>query len=210
MESELDERMTDEAKTFVSNNLKAMRPLEMIKADINTVRAARITNAQRINGALTFENLTISKFIVKNPSDGYEIEVTCYKPVDAKESAPITVYFHGGGWTFNSVSVYDASVSSLAANSKTVWLSVEYRLSPENKYPTPLNDCIEVVKYVHANKEQFSSRSAKVGVSGDSSGGHFAALVSLDYSDLVDFQILIYPSLYLGILNASIIVITIF
>lgn len=195
---ELDHRMTEETRNLVFSSLKAIRPGDMIKLDLNTCRDMRNANATRNNTGLTFSNLNITKSIIKNPDDGYEIEVTCYKPTDVKENSPITVFFHGGGWTFNSVLTHHWSISSLAANSKTIWLSVEYRLSPEVKYPTNLNDCIEVVKYVHSNKQLFGCKDAKLGVSGDSSGGHFASLISHDYPDLIDFQILIYPCLYLG------------
>ena len=66
------------------------------------------------------------------------------------------------------------------------------------KFPTNLNDCIAVVKWVSCNKEKFSSANAKIGVSGDSSGGHMSALISHRYPSLIDYQILIYPVFYLG------------
>ena len=203
MEIELDERMTEETKTFVGNQLKAMLVTDMIKMDLNMARGFMIANAEKTNEVLKFPNVSISKFSVKNPSDGHEIEVTCYTPADAKEAAPMTVFFHGGGWTYNSVSVFNASISSLASSSKTIWFSVEYRLSPEHKYPIPVNDCVAAFKYVHANRERFGGRNAKIGVAGDSAGGHLASLISHDFSDLVDHQILVYPVLYLGNFNVS-------
>ncbi len=80
----------------------------------------------------------------------------------------------------------------------TVWLSVEYRLSPEYKFPVGLNDCKYVLDHVYNNKSDFSSSDAKIGLSGDSSGGHYAALLANEFNSMLDYQILIYPCVQLA------------
>ena len=89
-------------------------------------------------------------------------------------------------------------MQSLANSTSTVWLSVEYRLSPEHKYPVGLNDCKYVLDHVYNNKFEFSSSDAKIGLSGDSSGGHYAALIANEFSSILDYQILIYPCIQLA------------
>lgn len=195
---DLDDRMTEESKIQVTRLLSIMKPAQAVHLDVNLNRQMRNENANKINGNLIFNNLDITEIVVKNSEDDYEILVSCYRPKDASSDAPITVFFHGGGWTLNSRITHHHSIASLATSSNTIWLSVEYRLCPEYKFPTPLNDCISVVHWVVDNKSQFSSATAKIGVSGDSSGGHFAALISHKFPDIIDYQILIYPCLYLG------------
>ncbi len=89
-------------------------------------------------------------------------------------------------------------VKSLASSTSTVWLSVEYRLSPEYKFPVGLNDCKYVLDHVYNNISDFSSSDAKIGLSGDSSGGHYAALLANEFNSMLDYQILIYPGLDLS------------
>ena len=89
-------------------------------------------------------------------------------------------------------------MQSLASNTNSVWLSVDYRLSPEFKFPIGLNDCKYVLDYVFKNKNEFSTDKAKLGVSGDSSGGHYAALLTNQFHSIIDYQILIYPCVHLG------------
>lgn len=53
---------------------------------------------------------------------------------------PAVVHIHGGGC--NTVSAADVTpemVSYVAAGAEI--LSIEYRLAPENPFPTPLEDC---------------------------------------------------------------------
>ena len=79
-------------------------------------------------------------------------------------------YFNkkGGGWTFGSSNTHFYSVASVASKVNTVWLSVDYRLGPEHKFQTQMEDCRSVLEWVAKNKTQFSSESAKIGVSGKS------------------------------------------
>jgi acetyl esterase len=72
-------------------------------------------------------------------------------------------------------------------------LSVDYRLAPEHTFETQIEDCRSVLEWVAKNKTQFSSDSAKIGVSGDSAGGHYSAILTHEYRNLIDYQVLIYP-----------------
>ena len=94
---ELDDHMTEEARNFVIGALKVMRPGDAIHLDVNLSRKAREDNAIKSNESLKFENLTLTEFTVKNPEDNFDVPVSCYKPKNVKEDAPITVFFHGGG-----------------------------------------------------------------------------------------------------------------
>ncbi len=200
-ENQLDSRMTPESRNLISAILQSMKPADAINLDINFNRQMRETNATKTNQVLKFPNLTITEFTVKNPNDNHQVPVSCYKPNNPKEHAPITVFFHGGGWTLNSRITHHHTVASLAEASNSIWLSVEYRLSPEVQYPVNLNDCLSVVKWAVANRTQLSSDRAKIGVSGDSSGGHFAALITHQMPRDINFQILVYPVVHLGVVD---------
>ena len=63
----------------------------------------------------------------------YTVPVRIYHP-DPKRPLPVLVFFHGGGHMVGSVSVYDPICRRLAAASRHVVVSAEYRRSPESPY----------------------------------------------------------------------------
>lgn len=57
-------------------------------------------------------------------------------------------------------------------------VNVEYRLSPEHKFPACYVDAEAVVRWTLANRIEIASNtSAIVGVAGDASGGNIAASI---------------------------------
>ena len=191
----LDERMTDETKLHVLKTLDSFKSRKNSNFDIEKLRKLGKIQARDANSSLKFDKLNIHEIKINNKMDDYEIPVSIYKPDDIIPNSPITIFYHGGGWTFGCRESYHYSVASLAESTKTIWLSVEYRLCPENKFPIPLTDCQSVLEYVYDNKVLFSCEDAKLLICGDSAGGHFSALLSNDFSHLIDAQILIYPVL---------------
>ncbi|CAF0713324.1 unnamed protein product [Adineta steineri] len=127
-------------------------------------------------------------------TDSTEIPITVYTPTDANKEK-LGVYFHGGGWVIGSRKSHQTIVNTIADATKTIWISVEYRLAPEHKYPIWLDDCCDVTQYIIQNKTNFGvNETAKVGVAGDSAGGMIALSVARTVKN-VDFQILIYATL---------------
>ena len=51
------------------------------------------------------------------------------------------LFFHGGGWTTESVETYDRVCARMAQSTGQIVVSVEYRLAPEHRFPTGLEDC---------------------------------------------------------------------
>ena len=140
-----------------------------------------------------------------DPVDAVEERITpnsiplrVYRPLDSgPEPLPVLVFFHGGGWVLGDLETVDNLCRRLANASGCAVVSVDYRLSPEAKFPTPLDDCIEAVRFVSEEAESFGIDPARVAVGGDSAGGNLAAAValwSLQFgSPKVAFQLLIYP-----------------
>ena len=127
-------------------------------------------------------------------SDGFEVPIRIYRPT--LEPTPVLVYAHGGGWTLLSMDSCDVFLRELALEVGCAVVSVGYRLSPENPYPTPFNDCWDVLTWVKAGSLGFVPE--KIAVSGDSAGGNLAAGLSIKSRDLgdgaIDFQLLLYPA----------------
>lgn len=130
-------------------------------------------------------------------ADGGQIPIRIYWPTDAPGPHPVVVFFHGGGWVIGSIESHDATVKSLAAASGFVFVSVDYRLAPEYKFPTPPEDCYAATKWVAENAAEIGVDASRLAIAGDSAGGNLAAAVALMARDrggpAVKFQLLIYP-----------------
>ena len=131
------------------------------------------------------------------PLAGRTLAARLYVPKGAGKLPPLTVYFHGGGWVIGTLETHDGTCRALANASKAAVLSVAYRLAPEHRFPTPLNDCYDATVWVTANAASLGVDGGRIAVAGDSAGGNLAAAVALMARDRggprLAHQLLIYP-----------------
>lgn len=126
------------------------------------------------------------------------VDVRIYEPTKGKNSdRPALVYYHGGGWSWLSIDVYDQATRQLAKGVGMVVVSVGYRQSPEYAHPIPFQDCLDVTEHVLNNGKDLGIDSSRVAISGDSAGGHLTAAVSLRLKKKIKIQVPIYPCLQL-------------
>nr|WP_295768159.1 alpha/beta hydrolase [Rhodoferax sp.] len=126
--------------------------------------------------------------------DGYAIPVRLVAP--SQERLPVLVYFHGGGFTIGSVETHDGLCRQLAHRAQCAVLSVDYRLAPEYKFPTAVDDAWDVVQWVVGQGAAHNILSTHVAVGGDSAGGTLAAVCAiLARNDNIPLalQLLFYP-----------------
>ena len=78
-------------------------------------------------------------------------------------------------------------------------MAVDYRLAPEHKFPTALEDCYEAINWAAMNAAKLSGDSSKIAVIGDSAGGNLAAAVCLMARDrkvpMILCHVLVNPAL---------------
>jgi len=128
-------------------------------------------------------------------ADG-EFKVRTYTP-EGTGPFPILVYFHGGGYVVGDLELVDRLCRSVTNQAQTIVISVDYRLAPEHKYPTALNDGYAAVKWAYSNAESFNGDPKRIAVGGDSAGGSLGASLSLkakrENGPHITAQVLIYP-----------------
>src|SRR5258706_11137884 len=56
-----------------------------------------------------------------------------------------------------------------------VGFRVDYRLSPEARYPAPLDDCLAAYRWVRANAREIGGDASRILAGGDSAGGNATA-----------------------------------
>jgi acetyl esterase/lipase len=89
---------------------------------------------------------------------------------------PAIVILHGGGWKSGNKSQMETFAKEMASKGFSCF-TIEYRLSPEAKYPAAIFDVKKAIKYIKINASQFHADPAKIAVLGCSSGGQMAALI---------------------------------
>ncbi|XP_027180619.1 probable carboxylesterase 17 [Coffea eugenioides] len=98
---------------------------------------------------------------------------------------PVLVYFHGGGFCIGSTTWlgYHHFLGDLSAVSKSIVLSVDYRLAPENKLPIAYDDCYSSLEWLsnNASSEPWLEKAdlLRVFLSGDSAGGNIVHQVAV-------------------------------
>ena len=93
-----------------------------------------------------------------------------------KEPMPVIVFLHGGGWFEGHPNRGLAALAHFAGRGY-LCASVEYRLSGEAKFPAQIEDVKEAVRFLRAKAKEFHLDPERVGVWGQSAGGHLAALL---------------------------------
>jgi acetyl esterase len=110
--------------------------------------------------------------------DGTTIRARLYQPVEPSWAAPAPalVYYHGGGFTVGSIDTHDALCRMFARDGQCVVLSVDYRLAPEHKFPTAVNDAFDALNWLYANAALYGVDAERIAVGGDSAGGTLATV----------------------------------
>lgn len=111
------------------------------------------------------------------PVSGGAIPVRVYRPRPGR--LPVHLFLHGGGWCIGTLDERDPRCRQVAAGADCVVVSVDYRMAPENQWPTAAEDCFAALGWVVAEAERLDVDAGRISVGGESAGGNLAAVVAL-------------------------------
>jgi acetyl esterase/lipase len=94
----------------------------------------------------------------------------------SKVANPAVIMIHGGGWKSGNKSHMEPMAIEIASKGYSCF-AVEYRLSPEAKYPAAIFDVKSAIQFIKDNAAKFNVDTTRVAILGCSSGGQMAALV---------------------------------
>ena len=107
------------------------------------------------------------------------------------------MFYHGGGFVIGNIETHHDLTTYLCNKLESKVFSVEYRLSPENKFPIPLDDSFKAYEWAVASSEKLGIDPGKISVAGDSCGGNIAASVCIrsrkEVVQCPKAQLLLYP-----------------
>ena len=164
---------------------------------VDVYRAERDAYVREIN---TSDAVVAAIDRIDIPGPGGPIPVRIYRPVtDAEGPLPVTLYFHGGGWTVGGGDALDGTYRALCAEVGCLLFVPDYRLAPEHKFPAAHDDAVAAARWLAAHAAEIGGDPARLAVAGESSGGNLAAVVAQafrsDPSVRFAVQVLVYPAL---------------
>jgi len=112
---------------------------------------------------------------------------------DHPQKFPILVYFHGGGFFFESAfsQLYHRYFNIFVSQTNVIVVSVEYRLAPEHPLPVCYHDCWDALKWVASHSTQNNAAAnedpwlishgnfQRIFIGGDSAGGNIVHNVAM-------------------------------
>jgi acetyl esterase len=140
----------------------------------------------------------VKNMTVENRTDSHRIPIRLYI---SDNSHRVVLFAHGGGWVQGSTETHDYLCRKIANKLKAHVVSVDYRLAPEYKYPTQLNDFTSVYKWcISENSAYELGKIKEIILAGDSVGGNLVAAFFLKLkqtgeTNLPRAQLLFYPAL---------------
>ena len=138
------------------------------------------------------------------PGAGREIPVRIYWPQPAASAAPapIVLLFHGGGFALGDIETHDHMARHYCSRAGVIVINVDYRRSPENKFPAGVEDCYTTLEWAAAQAVTLGGDPARLAVTGDSGGANFSAVLCQLARNRkgpgIAFQALVYPAMDLS------------
>ena len=126
-------------------------------------------------------------------TDFGQLKIREYCPENNAISSPI-LYFHGGGYVLGGIESHDDALQFFSAEMGANIFSLDYRLAPENKFPSSLQDANLALEWLG---KELNIPISEISLCGDSAGGHLCASLStyraINKLELPLSQCLIYP-----------------
>jgi monoterpene epsilon-lactone hydrolase len=83
------------------------------------------------------------------------------------KSDKVLLFIHGGGYATGSVRTHRALASQIAIHARIRALSIDYKLAPEHKFPTQIEQCVSAYEFLLDQ----GYKPGDIAIGGESAGG---------------------------------------
>ena len=116
---------------------------------------------------------------VEGPSGAIAVRRYYPRPLAAGETSPAIVYVHGGGFVLGNLDTHDRICRILAERAGVPVVAVDYRLSPEARYPSAVREAAAVASFLHREGAGWGIDGGRLAFAGDSGGAHLGLAATL-------------------------------
>ncbi|CAA0828571.1 Gibberellin receptor GID1B [Striga hermonthica] len=169
------------------------RPDGTFNRDLNEFLDRKVpSNANPVDGIYSFDVILDRTTNLLNrvymPSSGQPRHVSILEPdapLSSSEVIPVVIFFHGGSFVHSSANsaIYDTFCRRLASTLGAAVVSVDYRRSPEHRYPCAYDDGWASLMWAQSRSwlksGEEGNHKVHVYLAGDSSGGNIAHHVAV-------------------------------
>ncbi len=140
------------------------------------ISLAGCSPADLLNATIPRADLTVTHNVAYGPEPRERLDV--YRP-NTTTSLPTIIFFYGGSWNAGSKSTYPFVAATLARRGNVVVVP-DYRLYPQVRFPTFLQDCARAVAWTQQHLAELHGDPHRVFVMGHSAGAYNAIMLALD------------------------------
>jgi acetyl esterase/lipase len=131
-----------------------------------------------VAGAAQAQDAAFEQGIEFAKTNGESLQLNLARPKNASGRTPAILCIHGGGFRAGKREGWDARCKLLAEQGY-LGVTVTYRLAPKSQFPAAVEDVKAAVRWLRANAEKYSIDPDRIGVIGDSAGGHLAQFLGV-------------------------------
>ena len=203
--SRADPDMARVLEALIGLNIKPIETCTVEEARAQPTAADAAALVMKADG-LSPEVPGVTTRDVTYPGASGERAARIYIP-EASGPLPVVLYFRGGGFVIASLDAYDATPRAMAAKTEAIFVSADYAMAPEHKFPAPHDDAYAAYRWVVENAASFGGDPARIALMGESAGGNLAVNVAIDARDhglpAPRAQVLVYPLASTNLMQAS-------
>lgn len=118
------------------------------------------------------ENVEVVKNLKYSDTEDGILDI--YYPGNNEKSMPVILWIHGGGYIGGSKDSRQDYAMALADGGYVV-ANINYALAPEQKYPGPIFQANEAIKFLMAHAAQYGGDTERLFIGGDSAGAQIAS-----------------------------------
>ena len=163
--------------------------------DLGPVEGRKVVDEVQ-SGDIDKPDVDITDHSVAGGPNG-DVAVRIVRPKGTTGALPVVLYIHGAGWVFGNAHTHDRLVRELAVGAGVAVVFPDYRLSPEIRYPSAIEESWTVARWVVTEGANHGLDPQRIAVAGDSVGGNMSAALTLlaKHRGEVQFsaQVLFYP-----------------
>ena len=132
----------------------------------------------RVHKDLRFTDVPARTESLRVETGAGPVTCTVYRPPATTETpAPVYVNFHGGGFVVARPEQDDHICRYIAATAGCVVINVDYAVSPQRPFPTPVTQAYDVTAWVAENGATGGWDGSRLAVGGHSAGANLTAAV---------------------------------